>query len=71
MVDIIIKIPNDKIDEFKLGFIKAYPKIAGETDLKLIKRFIREKLIQYYITGKTILVREENQPYIEIDLVEE
>jgi hypothetical protein len=70
MVDIIIKIPNDKIDEFKLGFKKVYPSLAGETDLKMIKRFIREQLLDYYITGKTLIAQESTPPEIDEEIVE-
>lgn len=70
MVDIIIKIPNSKIDEFKLGFLKAYPNETGETDLKLIKMFIREKLMDYYRTGKLLIARENINAGIDEDVVE-
>ncbi|RLC68397.1 MAG: hypothetical protein DRH97_03245 [Chloroflexi bacterium] len=65
MVDIIIKIPSDKVDDFRTGFLKVYPNESGETDLIWIKIFIRQKLIDIYKTGKTMIAREEM--YIEID----
>jgi len=71
MVDIIIKIPNDKVDEFKLGFFKVYPNESGETDLKYLKSFIRQDLLNIYITGKTQIARETTAPDIDEGIVEE
>jgi len=71
MVDIIIKIPSSKIDEFKIGFLKAYPNENGLTDLKLIKRFIREQLMNYYKTGKVLIAQETTTPDIDEDVVED
>jgi len=71
MVEIIIKIPDSKLDEFKLGFKRAYPLIDGETDLNLIKRFIREKLLDYYKTGKVLIAQETTPPSIDETVIED
>lgn len=71
MVDIIIKIPNDKVDEFKIGFLKAYPNESGETDLNHIKIFIREQLRNYYKTGKVLIAQETTPVEIDEDIVED
>ena len=70
MVDIIIKIPSSKLEEFKAGFLKAYPKESGETDLDHIKKFIREQLINYYKTGKVLIAQETTPVEIDEDVVE-
>jgi len=69
MPTIIINIPDSKLEEFKLGFKRAYPSIEGETDLKLIKRFIKEKLMNYYITGKTLIATENLNPEIDENVI--
>ena len=71
MVDIIIKIPNDKLDDFKAGFLKVYPNESGETDLKFLQIFIRQELINIYKTGKTRIARETTEPDIDEEIVEE
>lgn len=71
MVQINIVIPNDKIEEFKVGFKKAYPSLQGETDLKLINRFIKEKLLDYYKTGKVLIAQQTTPVEIEEDLIED
>lgn len=71
MVDVTITIPNDKLDELKLGFLTVYPKNTGETDLQCFRRFIREKVLDYYRTGKIELARETTSPYFEDGLIDE
>ena len=71
MVDIIIKIPSDKVDDFKTGFFKVYPNESGETDLKYLKAFIRQKLIDIYKTGKTLIAQETTEPEIDESIVDE
>jgi len=71
MVVVSINIPDNKIDEFKTGFLKAYPNISGQTDLKHIKQFIREQLLNYYKTGKILIAQENINPNIDNDVVAE
>jgi len=71
MVDITITIPNNKVDEFKVGFLKAYPKSGGDTDLVHIKKFLREQLINYYRTGKILIAQQATDPEIDPDVVED
>jgi len=71
MVSISITIPSDKLDEFKEGFLKAYPKTGGDTDLKHIKKFIRVQLLNYYRTGKILIARESTPVDVDEDVVED
>jgi len=71
MVEITITIPNSKINEFKAGFLKAYPNDEGLTDLQHIKKFIREQLLNYYKTGKIMIAKETTPENIDEGVVEE
>jgi len=71
MVDITITIPNDKVDEFKIGFLRAFPKTGSDTDLQHIKKFIRTQLINYYRTGKILIAQETTEPEIDSEVVED
>ena len=71
MVDIIIKIPSDKVDEFRNGFLKVCPNESGQSDLIWIKIFIRQKLIDIYKTGKTLIAQETTIPKIDEGIIEE
>lgn len=71
MVDVTITIPNSKIDEFKAGFLKAYPNNEGLTDLQHIKKFIRKQLLDYYRHGKIQLARETTPENIDEGVVTE
>lgn len=70
MTDITITIPNNKIDEFKIGFLKVYPKPDGVTDLQHIKNFLREQLLKYYKTGKILIARENMDLDLDLNLIE-
>jgi hypothetical protein len=67
-MDIIIKIPDEKVNEFRLGFLKVCPNESGETDLNWFKIFIRQKLIDIYKTGKTAIA--EDQAVIDENILE-
>lgn len=69
MVSISIIIPDTKVEEFKLGFLKAYPNDACITDMKHIKKFIREQLLNYYKTGKVLIARETTPAIIDEEVV--
>ena len=71
MVEIKITIPNSKVDEFKAGFLRAYPNETGITDLAHIKKFIREQCVNYYTTGKILIAQETTEPEIDTEIVEE
>lgn len=71
MVDIIIKIPNSKLEDFRNGFLKVCPNESGETDLKWIQLYIRQTLKNIYITGKTLIAQENTPPEIDDEIVEE
>jgi len=58
MVVVTINIPDDKVEEFKAGFLKAYPNDTGLADIVHVKNFIKEQLRNYYRTGKIIIARE-------------
>ena len=69
MASISIIIPDAKIEEFKIGFLKAYPKENGVSDLQHIKTFIREQLINYYKTGKVLIARETTPAEVDEEVV--
>jgi len=70
MVDIIIKIPSDKIEDFRTGFLKVKPNESGETDLIWIRSYIRQVLINIYKTGKTLIAQETTDPEIDEEIIE-
>lgn len=57
-MDIIIKIPDGKLEEFKIGYLKAKPTKNGQTDLQNIRSVIKQLLIDIYISGKTQIAIE-------------
>ena len=72
MVEIKINIPNEKLNDFRQGFLKAYPKEDENiTDLNHIKKFIRKQLINYYKTGKIMIARETTKPDIDEGVINE
>lgn len=70
MVAITITIPNDKLDEFKLGFLKAYPKPSGITEIEHVKQFIKDGLLREYRLGKRIIAQQTTTPSIDETVVE-
>jgi len=70
-MDIIIKIPDAKVNEFRNGFLKVCPNESGETDLKWIKIYIKEQLINLYKTGKTLIAQESTPPEIDEEIIGE
>ena len=63
MVDIVITIPNDKVNELKLGFLKAYPipkehGIPQYTEMEWTIVWIKEQLMRAYKEGKNIIAHE-------------
>jgi len=68
MVEIKFKIKDDKVEELKLGFLKAVPKPAQYshlTDLQYFKQYLKDTIMAAYITGKTQIAREEQTPDIQ------
>jgi len=65
MVVIAINIPDDKVEEFKAGFLKAYPNTEGLADIQHVKKFIRLQLFSYYRTGKILIAQETTPPTID------
>jgi hypothetical protein len=71
-MDVTITIPNDKLDEFRLGFLKICPvplvNVADPGDppdmqpemseLQWLKKVIRLNLFDKYKQGKALLARE-------------
>jgi hypothetical protein len=71
-MDVTITIPNDKLDEFRLGFLKICPvplvNVADPGDpldmqpemseLQWLKKVIRHGLLDKYRQGKMLLARE-------------
>ena len=70
-MDIIIKIPDDKLAEFRAGYLKVIPSENGQTDLQNVRSFLKQKLIDIYITGKTLIARETTTPEYDKDIIEE
>jgi len=61
MAEIIINIPNDKVEELKLGFLAKCPiPVDGEgvplyTDVVWIKKWITKTVFSEYVEGKKLL----------------
>ena len=60
MPKIILDIPTSKLDDFKKGFFKIYPKPKDfkGTDLKWIKEKIIAMVLRVYRLGKTKTAQE-------------
>jgi len=69
MVVVTINIPDDKVEEFKTGFLKAYPNTEGIADIVHVKNFIKEQLRNYYKTGKIMIAREELDAEIDENVI--
>ena len=68
MIDITIKIPDDKIEELRTGFKAAVPQIdeyAGLSDMQFFKKWIMNQIKNIYKTGKIIIARETTEPTID------
>jgi len=73
-IEIKIKIPSDKMDDLKHGFLKAVnrpEKYKHLTDLEFFKQFIKDTIFQAYKTGKVMIARETTTPEIDEDIVTE
>jgi len=67
MAQITYTLPDDKIDEFKRGFLKVYPTPEGMTDAQWIKQWGKEQFLNAYMAGKQITANESVA--IEKDLI--
>ena len=68
MVEIKFNIPDDKVDELRLGFLKAVPKpeqYAHMTDLQFFKQWMRDNILNAYRTGKIMIAKETTNPEFE------
>ena len=70
MVDIVINIPNDKVNELKLGFLKAYPiprdhGVPKYTELEWATIWIKEQIFNAYREGKCMIASELTVPIID------
>ena len=73
MVEITITIPNDKVDELKLGFKAAVLQVdeyEGLSDIEFFKKWIMNQIKNIYKTGKINIARETTVPDIEEDVIE-
>lgn len=69
---ISISIPDEKLEEFKTGFLKAVPKpehYQHLTDLQFFKQWIYDNILAAYRTGKILIAREATPPSFE-DIIE-
>jgi hypothetical protein len=71
MVKITMEIPDNKLDDFKLGFLKAYPKEGAITDIMHVKQFLKLQLFNYYMTGKILIAQETTDPEIDEQIIED
>jgi len=69
MVVVSIQIPDDKVEEFKEGFLRAYPNNTQLTDMQHVKTFIRDQLLSYYRTGKVLIARETTPAVIDENVI--
>lgn len=59
MAKLIYTIPDEKLDEFKEGFLKCQPTPNDMTDNEWIKKWGRIQFMQAYRIGKQQLAREQ------------
>jgi hypothetical protein len=52
MVNVTITIPDDKVDELKLGLLVKYPKSPMDTDIEWFKQILKELILDAYSEGK-------------------
>lgn len=71
MVEITITIPDGKVSDFKLGFLKIYPNTLGLTDMQHIKKFIKTELLHLYKEGKVLIAQETTPVEIDEGIVED
>lgn len=57
-IQLTITIPDDKVAEFRLGFLKANPLPDGMTEKDWIIQCIRQYFIQRYRKGKLLLSQD-------------
>lgn len=57
-ITLTITIPDDKLTEFRLGFLKADPLPAGSTEKDWLLRCIKRYLVRRYRKGKLLLSQE-------------
>ena len=67
MAKLIYIIPDEKLDEFKKGFLKCQPTPNDMTDNEWIKKWGRIQFMQAYRIGKQQLARE--QASVESELI--
>lgn len=71
MVTVSITIPNDKVAEFKEGFLKIYPKKAGYSDAQWFKKKLRDWAFRVYRNGKKQIWEESNAAVVDDSTVDE
>lgn len=75
MANITITIPDEKISEFKKGFLKVQPVPLDESDNPImgenawIKKFIKDILVSQYKAGKEELAIEQSPTVVDEDII--
>lgn len=72
-IKIVIKIPSDKLQDFKDGFNKVVIRQHGHeglTDLQFFKVWLKDVIFNTYKTGKINIAKEVTQPDIDLNIVD-
>lgn len=72
-MDIVVKIPDDKVPELRIGFLAAVQREEDEeelNDMQFFKKWLMKQIFNIYKTGKIIIARETTEPEVEEDIIE-
>lgn len=75
MATITFTIPDNKLAEFKAGFLKSHPIPQDDdgnplyTENDWIKEAIRQMIMHSYQAGKERIARESTQPSIDTNII--
>jgi hypothetical protein len=72
-MEIKINIPDDKLEDLKIGFKKAVdkpPELEHLNDIQFFKRWIKDMILRAYMTGKIKIAKETTTPEVDEDIVE-
>jgi hypothetical protein len=67
-MEIKFNIPDDKVDELRIGFLKAVPKppeLQHLSDLEYYVQWLKDSTLNAYRTGKILIAKEATEPVFE------
>ena len=72
-INISIKIPSEKVDDFKEAFVLVVNRPEQHKDItddQFLKAYIKDMLFAIYKTGKIKKAQETTKPEIDLNIVE-